>query len=66
MSAAVRLICPNLKCRAVLSVPVHARGKNVRCRQCGMRVKVPQAAGGAPTGTGVGTPLADAAEKKAG
>ncbi len=38
----VRLICPNLKCRKVLSVPDSARGKKVRCRNCGMRVQVPQ------------------------
>jgi hypothetical protein len=37
----VRLICPNLKCRAILSVPTTARGKTVRCRQCGIRVTVP-------------------------
>lgn len=66
MSAAVRLICPNLKCRAVLSVPTHARGKNVRCRQCGMRVKVPMPAGGSAPAAGPSTPLADAAAKKAG
>lgn len=39
----VRLMCPNLKCRAVLSVPGHARGKTVRCRQCGARVRIPPA-----------------------
>ena len=37
----VRIICPNLKCRAILSVPGSARGKTVRCRQCGVRVRVP-------------------------
>lgn len=37
----VRLICPNLKCRKILSVPDSARGKKVRCRGCGMRVQVP-------------------------
>jgi hypothetical protein len=37
----VKLICPNLRCRALLSVPAVARGKIVRCRQCGTRVKVP-------------------------
>jgi hypothetical protein len=37
----VRLICPNLKCRAILCAPARVRGKTVRCRQCGMRVKVP-------------------------
>ena len=37
----VRLICPNLKCRKILSVPESARGKKVRCRGCGMRVQIP-------------------------
>ncbi|QDU72285.1 hypothetical protein Pan265_21490 [Mucisphaera calidilacus] len=35
------MICPNLKCRSVLSVPDHARGKKVRCKSCGMRIGVP-------------------------
>jgi LSD1 subclass zinc finger protein len=39
--SAVRLLCPNLKCRTILSVPVTARGKNVRCRSCGTRILVP-------------------------
>lgn len=37
----VRLICPNLRCRTILSVPAAARGKTVRCRLCGTRVAVP-------------------------
>lgn len=37
----VRMICPNLKCRSILSVPAVARGKTVRCRSCGMRIRVP-------------------------
>ncbi|MFN3169016.1 MAG: hypothetical protein ACE37H_18365 [Phycisphaeraceae bacterium] len=40
-SAAIKLICPNLRCRTLLSVPPTARGKNVRCRQCGTRIQVP-------------------------
>ena len=40
-SSVIKLICPNLQCRKVLSVPAHARGKNVRCRACGIRVTVP-------------------------
>lgn len=40
-SAVVRLICPNLRCRAILAVPVEARGKTVRCRGCGTLVKIP-------------------------
>lgn len=41
MSEIVRIICPNLKCRAILSVPSNARGRTVRCRQCSARVRVP-------------------------
>ncbi len=36
-----RIICPNLKCRATLTVSESARGKVVRCRQCQSRVAVP-------------------------
>ena len=57
--SAVRLLCPNLKCRTILSVPVTARGKTVRCRNCGMRIQVP-AGTGSPK-----TPAADAAEPEA-
>ena len=39
----IRIICPNLKCRTILSVPDGARGKSVRCRSCGTRVSVPAA-----------------------
>lgn len=38
---AIRLLCPNLRCRTLLAVPMTARGKNVRCRQCGTRITVP-------------------------
>ena len=41
---AIRLLCPNLRCRTLLAVPLSARGKNVRCRQCGTRIQVPQKA----------------------
>jgi len=41
MTSSIRMICPNLKCRCVLSVPPQARGKTVRCRSCGMRIQVP-------------------------
>ena len=37
----IRLICPNLKCRATLAVPESSRGKVVRCRNCQGRVGVP-------------------------
>jgi hypothetical protein len=44
MASVVRMICPNLKCRKILSVPESARGKKVRCRGCGMRVQIPEKA----------------------
>ncbi len=37
----VRIMCPNLRCRAVLAVPPEARGRLVRCRNCGMNIKIP-------------------------
>ncbi len=44
MASLVRLICPNLRCRAMLSVPEAARGKKVKCRQCGTNISVPAVA----------------------
>jgi hypothetical protein len=42
MSAdSIRIMCPSLTCRRVLSVPTSARGKTVRCRNCGTNIKVP-------------------------
>ena len=37
----VTMLCPNLKCRAVLQVPDSKRGKKVRCGQCGTAFMVP-------------------------
>ena len=37
----VVLFCPNLKCRAVLQVSEKARGRKVRCGQCGTAFLVP-------------------------
>jgi DNA-directed RNA polymerase subunit RPC12/RpoP len=37
----IRLVCPNLTCRVVLSVPSSARGKTVQCKHCGSRLAVP-------------------------
>ncbi|MEM9252945.1 MAG: hypothetical protein AAGB29_11400 [Planctomycetota bacterium] len=51
----VRMICPNLLCRAVLAAPANARGKKVRCRACGMRVQV-------PTGVAATSDTADASQ----
>ncbi len=50
-SSLIRIMCPNLSCQRVLAVPEGARGKVVRCRVCGMNVKIPAsktAAGASP------------------
>ena len=38
----IRIMCPNLTCRKVLAVPVSARGKTVRCRGCGISIRIPE------------------------
>lgn len=38
----VRIMCPSLTCRKVLAVPSSSRGKNVRCRNCGSIIRVPE------------------------
>jgi len=46
-----QLICPNLRCRKILSVPDEARGKLVRCQHCKTMFRVPdtkRAAGSTP------------------
>lgn len=42
----VTLLCPNLRCRAILQVPDACRGKRVRCGQCGITLSVPATTGG--------------------
>lgn len=42
-SETVRIMCPNLTCRRVLAVPDSARGKTVRCKNCGTAVAIPAA-----------------------
>jgi RNase P subunit RPR2 len=37
----VRIMCPNLACRKVLAVPLSARGKTVRCKNCGTNIRIP-------------------------
>jgi RNase P subunit RPR2 len=39
----VRIMCPALNCRRILAVPESARGKTVRCRNCGTTIRVPEA-----------------------
>ena len=38
---AVQLLCPNLKCRKILSVPADVRGKLVKCQYCQTMLRVP-------------------------
>lgn len=38
---AAQVMCPNLRCRRILSVPDDARGKVVRCQGCQTLLKVP-------------------------
>lgn len=38
----VPLMCPNLKCRKILSVPEEVRGKLVKCQQCQTMFRVPE------------------------
>ncbi len=38
----IALMCPNLQCRALLRVPESARGKRVRCPECGGVLVVPK------------------------
>ncbi|MBM4109563.1 MAG: hypothetical protein FJ255_12270 [Phycisphaerae bacterium] len=40
-SDTVRIMCPNLVCRKVLAVPKTARGKTVKCRNCGISIRIP-------------------------
>lgn len=40
-SETVRIMCPNLVCRKVLAVPRSARGKTVKCRNCGISIRIP-------------------------
>ncbi|GJQ28449.1 MAG: hypothetical protein HBSAPP03_03330 [Phycisphaerae bacterium] len=37
----VCIMCPNLVCRKILSVPPECRGKTVRCKNCGTNIRVP-------------------------
>jgi LSD1 subclass zinc finger protein len=40
----VMLLCPNLRCRKLLSVPDEVRGKTVKCQHCQTIVRVPEKA----------------------
>ena len=38
----IRIMCPNLSCQRILAVPEQARGRIVRCRVCGMNIRIPE------------------------
>ena len=44
----VRIMCPSLTCRKVLSIPEMARGKTVRCKSCGTNIRIPADRAGKP------------------
>ncbi len=48
-SGKLRIVCSNLKCRTILNVPITARGKTIRCGQCGFRVRIPGQSEAAPS-----------------
>lgn len=67
--SSIKLMCPNLTCRKVLAVPSTARGKTVRCRNCGTNIRVPmgpKADAGSDSAGGSGDQSSDQGAKKAG
>jgi hypothetical protein len=38
----LRIMCPALSCRRILAVPTDSRGKNVRCKNCGATIRIPE------------------------
>ena len=51
----LRIMCPSLQCRRVLAVPESARGRTVKCKNCGSTVRIPvKAANSAPVEGGEG------------
>lgn len=41
MNLTIKIRCPNLRCRTILSVPVDRRGHCVVCQECGQALLVP-------------------------
>ena len=56
-----QLICPNLRCRKILSVPDEVRGKLVKCQHCQTMFRVPDTkrAATAPVGASAAANPAD-------
>ncbi len=38
-----QVMCPNLRCRKILSIPDDARGRVVKCQACQSLLRVPEA-----------------------
>lgn len=53
MNDTFRIMCPNLRCRSVLAVPEAARGRMVRCKQCGSNIKIPEKKAGGSSAASV-------------
>lgn len=54
---ACQIICPNLRCRKILSVPEEIRGKLVKCQHCQTMFRVPESKRPAATvGAGAAAP----------
>jgi hypothetical protein len=49
---ACQIICPNLRCRKILSVPDEVRGKLVKCQHCQTMFRVPESKRPAAVGAG--------------
>jgi len=56
----VQLLCPNLKCRKILSVPSDVRGKLVKCQYCQTMLRVPAPKPDPPSARTGGAPAAKA------
>jgi uncharacterized Zn finger protein len=64
MAENIRIMCPSLSCRRVLAVPSSSRGKNVRCKNCGITIRVPDKTQ-SPAPESAEKPTADAAKPQA-
>ncbi|MGP1272974.1 MAG: hypothetical protein ACTS22_06550 [Phycisphaerales bacterium] len=45
MGETIQIMCPSLRCRKILAVPVSARGKTVRCKACQSIIRIPSGPG---------------------
>lgn len=64
-SDTVRIMCPNLVCRKVLAVPRSARGKTVKCRNCGISIRIPAGASAPAKAADTPPPPADGTKQTA-